>query len=220
MKKSPTLTPPYGRRMDGFGRKTMAENLVGKIVFRSKLEEIDYLKACKVIKKIRVKERKWLLYLIITPAIIIGFALGFFKANYENNVNEIPSRVVISPAPWYIANLPFISLFLFFIVFFVLLRVAKNAPKRHYQSNKLIQHEMQFTIDNESISCSSPSTSTIIKWDEVYKVYVSRDFFVIFISNLTVWIIPKKNIGTENIGNLMDILKYNLNKKKFVISKY
>jgi len=198
----------------------MEDNLAEKIVFSSKLEENDYFKACKVIKKIKLKERKWLVYLITIPAVIICFAIGYFKATYENNVSEIPSHVVISKVPWYIAFLPSIFLLLFFIVFFVLLIVAKNAPKRHYQSNKLIQHEMQFSIDNEAISCSSPNTSSIIKWDDIYKTYISRDFFVIFISNLTVWIIPKKNIGAEIIENLMDIIRDNLNKKKIVISKY
>jgi hypothetical protein len=198
----------------------MDNNLAGKIVFSSKLEENDFIKASKVIKKIKVKERKWLVYLITIPAVIIGFAIGLYKAANENNINTIPSNTVISPAPWYIAYLPSIFLLLFLVVFFVLLAVAKNAPKRHYQSNKPIQQEMQFSIDSEAIGCSSPNTSSIIRWDELYKVYLSKDYFVFFISNLTVWIIPKKNIAKEITDEIINIIKANINKKKIVISKY
>ncbi|MDP4182205.1 MAG: YcxB family protein [Bacillota bacterium] len=190
------------------------------IAFSSKLQRDDYLKANKVILKIRKKERKLVAYLISIPIITIAMLIGFMQGVNNSNIKDIPSPKAVYTAPWYISYLPTLFIIFMLIAFIVLRILAKRAPKRHYDSNKLIQEEMRFVIDDSSISYTSEKSSAIISWDEIYKIYMSKEFLVIFISNRTVWIIPKKNIGNSNIYDLTKVLSEKMDKKKLKIVNY
>lgn len=192
--------------------------LNGKIVIRSKLEKDDYVKACKVIMKMRKTERNWILYLIMLVLfsfVVLNVALK--NINGSDTVEQHVQSSQLSPAPWYIAYFPTIFFFAFiiFLIFF-----TKNALKRHYESNKLIQEEVQMTFDNMGIEYKSERCLSKIRWDEVYKVYISKDFLVIFISDRSVWIIPKKYVDYTDVSALVDTFKTNLEKKKVKIAKY
>ncbi|NLC68878.1 MAG: YcxB family protein [Clostridiaceae bacterium] len=167
-------------------------------------------------------ERKWLDYIISICITAIAIGIGIFKGMNENtNVQHNVPHNNLPPAPWYIAFLPTISLVVIVVGFLAFLKYTKNyLPKRHYDSNKLIQDEVQFTFDDIGIEYKSERSLSRIKWSEVFKVYNSKSFFIIFISDRTVWIIPKKNLNSCDVIGIDNIIKTKIEKKKIITASY
>lgn len=192
------------------------------IVVSSTLSKEDFVKANKIIYKMKKDESKFIAYVITFLLMLVIIPISVFRGlngnvQLENIVQDKP----INDVPWYLAFLPTISLVIIIFGFIVFLYIAKNLiPKRHYESNKLIQQEMQYTFNLEGIQSSSERITVKILWNEVFKVYLSKDFLVLFLSNMTVWIIPKIHIASNQIVKLEDIIREKVSKKKVRSSKY
>lgn len=142
------------------------ENILSdSIIVRSKLEKDDFVKANKVILKMKKNERKWLVYIISFFVSAIAIGIGIFKGmNESTNVQHYVPKNDLPPAPWYIAFLPTISLVVIVVGLFAFIEYAKNhLPKRHYDSNKLIQDETQFTFDDSGIEYKTERSLSKIK---------------------------------------------------------
>jgi hypothetical protein len=198
----------------------MENNLNPQTIIRSKLVKDDYVKANKVIIKMMKAEKKWIAYIITFLLLVILGVKSFFESNKSDTVEQYAHSNQIIAVPWYIAYLPTIFLFVILIAATFIIKYGKKAPIRYYESNKLIQEEMEFTFNDIGIECKSDRVFSKINWNEVYKVYISRNFFFIFISNRTFWIIPKKNADYTDVSNLINTFKTNLVKKKVKITKY
>ncbi|OPX43417.1 hypothetical protein CLHUN_27620 [Ruminiclostridium hungatei] len=197
------------------------DNGDSKMVFKSKLEKEDYLKACKVILKMKRKERKLLVFVLAYILLFFAILIVTYLGSSGGKVASVSHQSYVSnPAPWYIANLPTISFAIIFAVLVIIFKYARNANKRHYESNKLIQNEMEFTLDNSGIEYRSERVYSKINWDEIFKVYISKDFFFIFISDRTMWVIPKKYIGIDELSKVVHYFTTYVNKKKVRFANY
>jgi hypothetical protein len=95
--------------------------------------------------------------------------------------------------PLYISLLPTIFLVaILFFFFFVIKWLIKFSSRKHFQSNKLIQKEVTYTITYDGMDCISETSSAKVTWDELFKIVETKSAIVIFASNLTAWIIPKR----------------------------
>lgn len=196
---------------------------VDNITVKSKLEQNDFIKANKIIMKMKKDERKWIVYPLAFFITVVAFLIGIKREINDSNVikQDIPRVHETTTVPWFLAILPtLVMIFIFVVGFIAFIKFAKSASKRHYESNKLIQDEMIYSFNDSGIECKSERAFSQIKWDEIFKVYISKDFFVIFLSNLTVWIIPKKNVESSNINKLKDIILQKINKKKVRLANY
>jgi len=192
-----------------------------KIVFQSKLEKEDYLQACKVIIKMKRKERKLFVYILAYIILFLVILIVTYMSSSPDKVASVsPESYVSNPAPWYIAYLPTISLLIIFAVMIIIFKHARNANKRHYESNKLIQNEMEYTLDYSGIECRSERVYSKVNWDEIFKVYISKNFLVIFISDRTMWVIPKKYIGIDDVSKVSNYFTRYVDRKKVRYANY
>ncbi len=192
-----------------------------KIVFKSKLEKEDYLQACKVMTKMKRKERKLFVYILAYILLFFVIFIVIYMGQSQDTAVSISSEnYVQNSAPWYIAYLPTILFVIIFTVMIIVFKYARNANKRHYESNKLIHNEMEFTLDASGIEHRSERAYSKIKWDEIFKVYISKNFFVIFISDRTVWVITKKYIGMDEVSKVSDYFTRHIDPKRVKFAKY
>ena len=103
-----------------------------------------------------------------------------------------------------------ISLFCFsFIIILILsFRVNKN-----FTTNKLLQDELNYTINNEYFEVHSINTNSKLTWDKIYKVAESSHLFAIYISKNQAFLLPKHYLDNNQYETLKNIIKKALPKK-------
>lgn len=182
-----------------------------EIVVSSFLRKEDFVKANKIIHKMR-KSRYMLIAYIIT-FIIILILVRIFNDDSQNNI--IVQKEPIADVPGLLTFLPTIIVMLFVVICIISYYIAKKVlPRRHYDSNKSLHQEYKYVFNNDGIQCSSERATVKLLWNEVFKVYISKDYLIIFLSNMTAWIIPKIHIGNDQINDFEKMIKANIPKKK------
>ena len=202
------------------GSLHMDNYMDNSILVKYKLDKEDYVKANKVILKMKQGKHKRIIFIsAIAFAVVIGVLIGII--NRTNIQNNTPIRDVTS-SPLYIKLLPsFFILIAIIGIYIVLQYLLKNyLPKRHYNSNILVQCEMQIVIDANGIENKSERSIIKLLWDEVYKLFISKEFIVIFISNMTVFIIPKKYVSLDDMVKIENIIRDKVDTKKIKIAEY
>ena len=157
------------------------------------------------------------IYLIVFMIIIcILFA---YTNSQTPPVRTDISQTVTSSQPFYISMLPTILvIFIIAIAIYCLRKSSKRRIKKHYESNKQLQKEFEYTFTDIGIEAYSESVSFKYNWDEVYKVTETKSIFAIYESNSTVLIIPKRCITDDlKIQGLKVLFISKMSPKKYKI---
>jgi len=106
---------------------------------------------------------------------------------------DITEHQPVDNAPFFIKYLPMIS-FVLFIVFCVFgyRWLIRYSAKKHYNSNKLAREETTYTFTEEGMECSSESSTYRAKWNELNKIIETKRAVMLYSSDITAWIIPKR----------------------------
>lgn len=115
----------------------MDTDLNSPIIIKSKLEKEDFVKAHKVIVKMKSEKSKWIIYPIVFLIVFATLIASILGADEGGRVEQNITNNQLYEVPWFIAYLPTISLLIFIVAVIFLVIFGKKAPKRHYESNKL-----------------------------------------------------------------------------------
>lgn len=138
---------------------------------------------------------------------IIMFAIFllvlFFSMRYNMNFLFYVSMIVIA-----------LFSFSFLIILILSFQINKN-----FTSNKLLQDELNYTINNEYFEVHSINTNSKLTWDKIYKVAESKHLFAIYISKAQAFLLPKHHLNTDQYNTIKNIIKNALPEKKLAIKK-
>ena len=87
-------------------------------------------------------------------------------------------------------------------------KLAKNAK------NEYIFNEDDFEMSSNSIESSSSSK---IKYSQIYKIYETKDYFYLFLDKASAAIVEKSGIENASAEDLRNLFESNLSKDKFKI---
>ena len=102
--------------------------------------------------------------------------------------------------------------FSFLIIFILSFQVNKN-----FTSNKLLQDELNYTINNEYFEVNSTNTNSKLTWDKIYKIAESNHLFAIYISKAQAFLLPKHFLNANEYDTLKNIIKNALPAKKLAV---
>ncbi len=108
----------------------------------------------------------------------------FLIYNYLTKQDKILLVVIIvSGAMFLLATLIGLTIYLY--------------SKKVFESDKYLQEEQSFEIDDKAIKVSSNSINSVYKWSELYKCVETKGYFFIYIANIKAIIIPKRQLKDE-----------------------
>ena len=90
----------------------------------------------------------------------------------------------------------------------------RRAAKKQYQSSKAMQAESEFIADSAGVRETGEYSSTVVKWEDVYKIMASDTAYYIFISRMQAFLIPKRLITQEEERTLLALLNQYLPAEK------
>ena len=102
-----------------------------------------------------------------------------------------------------------------------MLLVMWITAKRHLKTNKMYANmkDIYYRFDRQGLfnETVNPKLKTTIEtdWDNVYRVYESKESFYIYISNMQAFIIPKADIVTGKPEDFSQMLKELMGRKYF-----
>jgi len=96
---------------------------------------------------------------------------------------------------------------------------SKKSSKKRYYSNKIIQAEFDYTIDNTGIHQSSEYGNTSIVWSDIFKATESKTGIYLFIAKFQAFVIPKRLLSPQEEKTLRAIITANLHAAKNKLSK-
>ncbi len=82
----------------------------------------------------------------------------------------------------------------------------KHIAKKNYLSNQLMQQETTYEFLKSGIQVSFESGSSMIPWDKVYKITISRNCFAIFLSRKQALLLPKYWFTSKSSKDFEDLL--------------
>ncbi|SHI66431.1 YcxB family protein [Propionispora hippei] len=91
----------------------------------------------------------------------------------------------------------------------------RHIAKRNYLSNQLMQQEATYEFLKTGVQVSFESGSSMVPWDKVYKVTVSRNCFAIFLSRKQALLLPQIWFTSKSNKDFEDLLYSLIPKKKF-----
>jgi hypothetical protein len=110
-----------------------------------------------------------------------------------------------------------------FLAVIVLVRVgtpliAGISAIRQFESNKLLQREIEYGFMSEGIISITASGQFHMNWDEVFKIIETKQYFAIFESTEAAEVIPKRCFSDNtDILAVSELMKSKLSPKKYVI---
>lgn len=90
----------------------------------------------------------------------------------------------------------------------------RHIAKRNYLSNQLMQQEATYEFLKTGVQVSFESGSSMVPWDKVYKVTVSRNCFAIFLSRKQALLLPQIWFTSKSNKDFEDLLYSLIPKKK------
>ena len=82
--------------------------------------------------------------------------------------------------------------------------------KKVFASNKLMQEEVKWTVDEDSIKLQGQTYKSEFNWPGINRIQLLKDFMIIYMSKSTMYIIPRKSFHTdEEAQRLLEIAKKN-----------
>jgi len=141
------------------------------------------------------------------PLIWTFYYYGF---KYDNNLS------ILDPFDWIMAFGPLLISITYFYVYF-------EVGKKTYRKNKIfsqLTYTFDFGIDDFQVSSSSENSSgnSTIKTLLMRKIYETRDYFYLFNSQRTAFIVKKASMSEEDAFVLRRRLQ-NVLGKKYIVSR-
>ena len=95
-------------------------------------------------------------------------------------------------------------------------------PKVNFEKRKLaknVKNEYIFSEDDFQMSSNSieSSSSSKIKYSQIYKIYETKDYFYLFLDKASAAIVKKSGIENASTEDLRNLFESNLSKDKFKI---
>jgi len=70
--------------------------------------------------------------------------------------------------------------------------------KSVYKSDRFLQEEQNFKVDENQLTIDTESSSFKLNWKEIYKGVENKNYFLIYIAKIKAIIIPKVQISDED----------------------
>lgn len=130
-------------------------------------------------------------------AIMLFFLLAFI-VNAENMINQFDNYYFI-----------FILIGIFMISpLFTLIQI-----KRLYNSNKILQKQLNYTLTNDSIQIKGNAVDSIQAWSNFYQIRVTKNFFMFYQGEMVATILEKKMFSESELQDFQNFIK-SLNVKR------
>ncbi|HHW00604.1 MAG TPA: YcxB family protein [Clostridiaceae bacterium] len=188
------------------------------IIVKSKLELEDFVHTRKSL--IRVSIFKGIFKSVIIYIILFVIILAVLTSYQPSDMNtaqvpDITEHNAVDNPPFFIEMLPMIS-FVLFIVFCVFgyRWLIRYSAKKHYNSNKLAREETTYIFTEEGIERSSESGTYRAKWNELYKIIETKRAVMLYSSDMTAWIIPKRFFEGNDFERFVSLAYPQFPKKK------
>ena len=151
-------------------------------------------------------------------------SLIFFLILAVSVVIGIPLSITLFVLTHEISNLLFVALFIFLTVF-VIFRFT-YAPKKNYRSNmKLYEQISNYVFGEDDIKITSKTESNSISgtsninYDNITKVYNTKEYIYIFITKNRAFAIPKSSFTVGTADDLCKFLSEKIGPQKFISCK-
>jgi hypothetical protein len=173
----------------------MEYNLNGKVSFD------DYVRFNKTHKKHGFYK---IFRLIFYPALIIYIAYTFIPV-----IETLKNKILTS----------LITLIIFLILFYIIsilfnITVMRLIYKRHYNANKLLHQTQSIKINEQSISITAQSGTSILTKEDINKIIYDKDSIYIYIGLNIAHILKKRFLENENdFEDAVKFVKSNYGKK-------
>ncbi len=159
-----------------------------KIEFEIKLDEND---AVEFAKLHFYKAQKWF-YIFFIVFSIIFFVIGIYMIINSNNNFKNYLLLIIGPV-------------MYLVYYISMIRTAKN----NYRNNKTAKQTMKYMINTQEISQIISGSTSLIKWEDVYKIHETKTIIAIYLTKVHSMVIPKKKIKKEQLTKLLQIISEN-----------
>ena len=82
-----------------------------------------------------------------------------------------------------------------------------RSAKKNYDTNSRINENITYKFDTEWIEIKGESFDAKLTWNKINKVVETKSSFVIYTTEMTVSIVPKKDMSSEQIIELSNMIK-------------
>jgi hypothetical protein len=110
-------------------------------------------------------------------------------------------------------GLIYLALFIVFLVIFIPASLYFRT-KKHFESDKLIQEEQDYQIDEKGVKAKSEYGSSDIPWDKVYGAHLNKKYITIALSISRMFLLPARFFEEGQMQELGELLKGVLPKGK------
>jgi hypothetical protein len=86
---------------------------------------------------------------------------------------------------------------IFLFLFLLLPFITYISSKSHFNSNKRLTENIVYIINEDTISIKGESFNSMLTWNKVYKTRETKNAFLVYESNLSALIIPKRFFKNE-----------------------
>ena len=93
------------------------------------------------------------------------------------------------------------------VYLFLLPFLLKRNAKKTYDTNKILQEPITFTIDDKEIQMNAESYRSQMAWDKVFKVIEDDNSIYIFHSKQTANLLPKRDLSNQQLTDLKNIIR-------------
>lgn len=96
------------------------------------------------------------------------------------------------------------------LIFFLLLMMPVAlivSAKSAYNSNKSLREEQRFAADEQMVDLQTDSSTARVAWKDLYKAAESRRYFFLYAARNQALIIPKEQLGPEQVEFLQKCIR-------------
>ncbi|MEO0469149.1 MAG: YcxB family protein [Bacteroidota bacterium] len=136
-----------------------------------------------------LKQNKLLRIMGIVFAALMMFILGQWLFS-ETGTKDFPFQVMIP-------MVVFVSLFFIFI---------PMMSRRNFKNNPSLQGEILYTFTDEQVEMTGPHFESRMDWDKYMKVEETKEMFLLFQSKALANLIPKRDLTSEEIQDLRELI--------------
>jgi len=110
-------------------------------------------------------------------------------------------------------GLIYLALFIVFLVIFIPASLYFRT-KSHFESDKLIQEEQSYQIDESGVKAKSEYGSSDVPWDKIYGAHLNKKYITIALSKSRMYLLPARFFEGEQMQEMAELLKNTLPKSK------
>lgn len=117
--------------------------------------------------------------------------------------------------------LVFMVIFVFFVIELLPFLISYMFYRNNYKKSKTFQNLQCIEVSKDKFMISSIEGSTLLLWDEIYKIQELRPCFLIFSASTKATILPKRCfVSQEQLDEFRNVLKNSIQKNKLKLKNY